>query len=115
MTTDELLTKRIRQIRRELCADDNSAFALRLGKSRQHASALCCGKSHAGKQTLDQLLSSFPSVSRDWLYFGTGPMLATTPTPSASVSDLLADLADTFAHLSHLYSQLSLCASQSAS
>lgn len=114
-TNDTSLSRRIAQIRRELCHDDNTEFARRLGKSRQHTSALCNGKSNAGKQTLDLILSSFPTVSRQWLYFGDGSMLTSAPAPASTPAQLYADIADTYAHLAHLFSRLAVCASQSAS
>lgn len=115
MNASNLLTRRIAQLRRELCHDDNTEFARRLGKSRQHVSSLCTGKTKAGKQTLELILSAFPNVSREWLYFGDGAMLDAAPAPPASTSELCADIADTYAHLSYLFSRLALCVSPSAS
>ena len=113
MNTDELITRRIAQIRREICNGNNALFANRIGKSRQHASALCSGKSKAGKLTLELILAAFPTVNREWLYFGTDQMLDAAPFAPLTDSNIYADIADTFAHLSHLYSQLSLCVSKS--
>lgn len=93
--TDTLLTRRIRRIRLELCEGNNTLFASRLGKSRQHVSALCSGKSHAGRSTLDGILKAFPTLSREWLYFGN------------------ADIADHLAQLSELFNALSSCVSKS--
>lgn len=108
MTTDETST-RIRRIRTEFCHDDNSEFARRIGKSHQHASALCSGKSKAGTQTLALILRAFPTVRAEWLYFGTGKMSDTTPAPAATASAIYADIADTFTHLAQQFSRLALC------
>lgn len=114
--TDTLLTRRIRRIRLELCEGNNALFASRLGKSRQHISALCSGKSHAGRSTLDGILKAFPTLSREWLYFGNGDMLTDAPTPpSAPVAETLADIADHLAQLSELFNALSSCVSKSES
>lgn len=115
MTDNELTARRIRQVRLELCNNDNTQFAHRIGKSRQHASALCNGKIGIGKQTLELILQAFPVVNREWLYFGNGSMLneQADATP-VSQPDIYADIADTLAHLSHLFNALSLCASKSA-
>lgn len=109
MTDNEQQTRRIMQIRKELCNDSNTEFARRIGKSHQHASALCNGKVQAGKQTLELLLMAFPNVSREWLYFGTGTMLRTVPDYHGSVTDICNDIADTYSHLAQLFNRLSLC------
>lgn len=114
-TNDTSLSRRIAQIRRELCNDDNTEFARRLGKSRQYTSALCNGRSQAGKQTLDLILSALPMVNRQWLYFGDGSMLTSAPAPASTSAQLYADIADTYAHLAHLFSRLAVCVSPSAS
>lgn len=46
-------------------------FADRIGKSHQHVSALCSGKTKAGRSTLELLLHAFPTVRPEWLYVGT--------------------------------------------
>lgn len=113
MNPNDLLTRRVAQIRTELCDDNNTEFARRLGKSRQHVSALCNGKSKVGKQTLELLLSAFPSVSREWLYFGEGSMLTSAPASTATPAQLYADIADNFAHLAQLFSRLAVCVNKS--
>lgn len=109
MKTSDLLTSRIRRIRRELCDDDNGEFARRIGKSHQHASALCNGKSRAGVQTLETLLSAFPTLRPEWLYFGDGAMLTEEPVKDCDTATLYADISDTFTHLAQLFGRLAVC------
>lgn len=113
MTPNDLLNRRVAQIRTELCDNDNTEFARRLGKSRQHVSALCCGKTKIGKQTLELLLTAFPNVSREWLYFGEGSMLTSVPASASTPAQLYADIADNYAHLAQLFSRLAVCVSKS--
>lgn len=110
--TDQL-SRRINRIRQELCHGDNNDFARRIGKSHQHASALCSGKSRAGSQTLDLLVRTFPTVNREWLYFGTGTMFDAQQPTQRTKGDILADIADTLAHLSYLFNTLATCDSKS--
>lgn len=109
MTSPEQLAQRIRSVRRELCNDSNTDFAQQIGKSRQHASALCNGSSPAGRHSLELILRAFPNVRREWLYFGTGQMTAELPASNATTAELYADIADTFAHLAAQFNRLSLC------
>lgn len=109
-TTTEQLTRRINAIRMELCHGDTNEFAARIGKSHQHVSALCSGKTKAGRSTLELLLHAFPTVRPEWLYVGTGPMLIDTPATEATQSALYADIAETLNHLSNLFAKLASCA-----
>lgn len=114
MTNNDTIARRIRQIRHELCHNDNTEFARHIGKSRQHASALCSGKSAAGRRSLDLILQAFPNVNPEWLLLGNGTMLSDTPT-THNAADIYADIADHFSHLSHLFNRLASCVSPSES
>ena len=108
--------QRIKMIREELCHGDNGVFARRIGKSKQHASALCIGSTRAGNATLELLLDTFPQVSREWLYFGTGAMLDYSRTPSTdTLPDILGDIASHLTFLLNDINRLASCVSKSAS
>ena len=49
-------------------------FARKLQVSSKYASGLCNKKEVITDKTLEKILSAFPSVSREWLYFGKGEM-----------------------------------------
>jgi len=75
--SDEELTKieyRIAKIRKELCEDNNTLFAEKLGIAKQTASNLCGGKKSVGKRTVDKILNTFPTISKKWLLLGEGCM-----------------------------------------
>ena len=105
--------KRIAAVRDELC-ESNRDFARRIGKTPQHTSALCLGKTTAATSTLELILAAFPQVSRSWLYFGEGAML-TDYRRAAAPGDLLRDIADTLSHLAVKLNQYASLCSTSAS
>ena len=80
------LSKRLRQVREELCGGRNGEFAEKLGVSPQYASAICTGHRAPKRETLERLLEVFPQVRRAWLLQGEGEMLATTGTASWTTS-----------------------------
>ena len=59
------LSKRLRQVREELCGGRNGEFAEKLGVSPQYASAICTGHRAPRRETLERLLEVFPQVRRD--------------------------------------------------
>lgn len=115
MNTTDDIARRIALVRRLLCDNSNTLFAARLGKSRQHVSALCHGKSHAGKQTLDLILAAFPTVRREWLYFGHGSMLTNTTEAASNAASIFSDISDTLSILAHHFQRLASCANPFAS
>jgi len=74
------LSKRLWQVREELCGGSNKEFAERLGVSRQYASAICTGHRAPRRETLERLLEVFPQVRRAWLLQGEGAMLSGSTT-----------------------------------
>ena len=70
------LSKRLWQVREELCGGSNKEFAERLGISRQYASAICTGHRVPRRETLERVLEVFPQVRRAWLLDGEGAMLS---------------------------------------
>lgn len=75
--SEEELTKienRIAKIRTDLCEDNNTLFAEKLGIAKQTASNLCGGKKSVGKKTIEKILDAFPNISRKWLLLGDGDM-----------------------------------------
>lgn len=66
---------RISEIREYFCGGNNIEFAKLLGFSTPRASNLCNREPNIGKEALEKILSTFPTVSRSWLYFGEGEML----------------------------------------
>lgn len=88
--TDEELSNlgnRIAKIRTELCDENNTMFAEKLGIAKQTASNLCGGSKGAGKRTIDKILDAFPEVNRKWLVLGEGPMLAGDHSAQTNVGD----------------------------
>lgn len=77
---------RVRKIRTILCDNNNNLFAEKLGKKKQHASAICNGAASVGKKMQEEILEAFPEVNRAWLMLGEGSML-TTPNNDASLSN----------------------------
>ncbi len=74
------LSKRLRQVREELCGGRNGEFAEKLGVSPQYASAICTGHRAPKRETLERLLEVFPQVRRAWLLQGEGEMLSGSTT-----------------------------------
>ena len=66
---------RIDKIRHYFCGGINVDFAAKIGKDPTYTSQLCNGTKLPGKKILELILSKFPMVSRQWLYFGDGDML----------------------------------------
>lgn len=75
-TDDELtnLGYRIAKIRTDLCGENNTLFAEKLGIAKQTASNICSGDKSVGKRTMDKILEAFPQVSKTWLVLGVGDM-----------------------------------------
>lgn len=74
------LSSRIAQIRVTFCENNNQLFAEKIGKSVQYASSICSGSKPVGRKVLDEILTSFPQVSKSWLYVGEGDMLTKETT-----------------------------------
>ena len=75
----------------EIFADNSQAkFARSIGLSQQtfHGYLNSDGQQKIRKVVLDAIMTTYPEVNRDWLYFGEGEMLASdAPAETAAASD----------------------------
>lgn len=78
---------RIKKIRSVFCDNSNANFAKMIGKSPHYASQLCTGASKPGRNMLDTILRVFPSVSRQWLFFGDGDMYVSSADNYGDIHD----------------------------
>lgn len=78
---------RIKKIRSVFCDNSNANFAKKIGKSPHYASQLCTGASKPGRNMLDTILRVFPSVSRQWLFFGDGDMYVSSADNYGDIHD----------------------------
>ena len=78
---------RIKKIREVFCHNSNTEFSKKIGKSPHYASQLCTGSSKPGRNMLDIILGVFPSVSRQWLFFGDGDMLVRSSDNIVEIHD----------------------------
>ena len=81
------ISKRIDKIRQYFCDGVNIDFAAKIGKDPTYTSQLCNGTKSIGKKIIEKILETFPEVSRTWLYFGEGNMMARKIRPYSATED----------------------------
>lgn len=69
------ISDRFTEIRRHFCDGNNANFAQMLDLDTKRVSNYCGGSKNPGPKVIEKVLEVFPQLSRQWLFFGEGPML----------------------------------------
>ena len=60
-------------------------FADRIKIGKANISHVLAGRNKPGYEFITAIMSSFPQLNINWLFFGTGKMYGTTPSPSHDI------------------------------